>query len=93
MKTAFPLSRPQVLAALCALALAPMAQAERLSLPSLDLPKLAAEDLASDGKAGVPLRYGQVQAFGDKHLGLPERGLQAGGSWTEASDEIGRAHV
>lgn len=90
MKTPFPLARTQVLAALCALALAPMAQAERLNLPSLDLPKLAAEDQASVGKTGVPLRYGQVQAFGDKHLGLPERGLQAGGSWTEASDGTSR---
>lgn len=84
------LARTRLLAALCALAVVPLAHAERLSLPSLDLPKLAAEDRASDGKPGVPLRYGQVQTFGDKHLGLPERGLQDGGSWTEADDGTSR---
>lgn len=75
-----------LLLALCALALAPLAQAERLSLPALDLAKLAAEDRALDGKSGVPLRYGQVQRFGDKAQGLPERHLQAGGSWSHAKD-------
>lgn len=89
MKRTTRLSFSPCVLALCALSAASLAQAERLALPSLDLPKLAAEDRTLDGKAGVPLRYGQVQDFGDKALGLPERGLQAGGTWTTAKD--GRA--
>ena len=86
MKRTTSFSFSPVLLAFCALSAASLAQAEQLSLPTLDLPKLAAEDRALDGKAGVPLRYGQVQAFGDKALGLPERGLHAGGSWTTTKD-------
>ncbi|SDD65541.1 trypsin-like serine peptidase [Aquimonas voraii] len=89
MKRTTRLSFSPCLLALFALSAGSLAQAEQLTLPSLDLAKLAAEDRGLDGKAGVPLRYGQVQDFGDKALGLPERGLHAGGSWTTAKD--GRA--
>lgn len=82
--------RYPLLLALCTLTAAPFAHAERLSLPALDIAKLAAEDHRLDGKTGVPLRYGQVQAFGDKAIGLPERGLAAGGSWSMAKDGSGR---
>ncbi|MCG6117880.1 MAG: hypothetical protein MEQ07_06765 [Aquimonas sp.] len=55
--------------------------AETLRLPALDLPKLAAEDLAEEGKTGRPLRYGLVHAF--KGSALP--GLEGRGSWSSPS--------
>ena len=72
--------------ALCALFASPSAQAEQLSLPALDLAALAGEDRALDGRAGIPLRYGQVQHFSDKVSALPPRGLDSGGSWVAAPD-------
>lgn len=52
--------------------------AETLQLPALDLPKLAAEDLALEGKPGRPLRYGLVHDF--KGGDLP--GIEGRGSWS-----------
>lgn len=85
-----PCAPRALMLALCGLALSPLAQAERLALPPLDVAKLAAEDRTLDGKAGVPLRYGQVQVFGEKAQGLPERQLQQGGSWSQAKDGSSR---
>jgi hypothetical protein len=63
-----------------------MAHAERILLPALDLPKLSADDRASEGKAGVPLRYGVVHEFAGKGISKAAPGVDQGGSWSVLAD-------
>jgi lysyl endopeptidase len=62
------------------IAAAGTAHAERIQLPALDLAKLASEDLARQGKPGVPLRYGQEHVFAGKAADIAP-GLDGSGTW------------